>query len=194
MKIFINAKTRELCENIASALEEFSAELTLCSSDDEQNTDYSEYDTIIVSTPLRSDFGLNYTTDVASKTTAPIIVLVRADISGDVQQRLKFTGAFVLAKPFSKSALTQTIKTALVAKENINRLEQEKSSLSQQLKDTKIIDRAKCCLIEYLGLSENKAHRHIQKLAMDTRRSQREVAEDILRTYAAAPYPNDIYQ
>ncbi len=73
---------------------------------------------------------------------------------------------------------------ALVAKENINRLEQEKTELLGQLDDVKTIDRAKCCLIEYLNLTENQAHRHIQKLAMDTRRTQREIAEDILRTYS----------
>ena len=48
----------------------------------------------------------------------------------------------------------------------------------------KVIDRAKFCLIQYLNLSEEQAHRHIQKLAMDTRRTQRDIAEDILRTYS----------
>lgn len=184
MKIFINAKTYELCENIASAVTEFSDEITLCDSDEEQETNIESFDLIIVSTPLRSDYGLNYISRISERTNVPIIVLARADIAEDVQRRIRFTGAFVVGKPFSKSVLAQTIRTALVAKENINRLEQEKSTLSKQLQDTKIIDRAKCCLIEYLGLTENAAHRHIQKLAMDTRRSQREVADDILRTYS----------
>jgi len=35
-----------------------------------------------------------------------------------------------------------------------------------------------------LNLTENQAHRHIQKLAMDTRRTQREIADDILNTYS----------
>ena len=163
MKIFINAKTVELCSNILAAL---------------------EYDAIIVSTPLRSEFGLDFVANVSKKSTAPIIVLARADIAGDVQSRLKFTGAFVLEKPFQKSVLRQTIRTAVIAKENINRLINEKTELSKQLDDVRVIDRAKFCLIQYLNLTEEQAHRHIQKLAMDTRRTQREIAEDILRTYA----------
>lgn len=184
MKIFINAKTRELCENIASAVSEFSDEITLCGSDEEQEKKLDGFGLIIVSLPLRSDFGLNYIARISQRTNAPIIVLARADIAEDVQTRVKFTGAFVVGKPFSKSVLAQTIRTALVANENINSLKHENDALSKQLQDTKVIDRAKCCLIEYLGLSESAAHRHIQKLAMDTRRSQREVADDILRTYA----------
>ena len=185
MKIFINAKTVELCSNILAALEDTADSATLCFTDEQaENTDYSDYDAVIVSTPLRSEFGLEFVANLSKKCTAPIIVLARADIAGDVQSRLKFTGAFVLAKPFQKSVLQQTIKTAAVAKENINRLISEKSELSKQLDDVRVIDRAKFCLIQYLNMSEEQAHRHIQKRAMDTRRTQREIAEDILRTYA----------
>lgn len=185
MRIFINAKTEEICESIGAALEELSAEIVYCFDDEFAAADHiSEYDAIIVSTPLRSEFGLNFVAEASKISGAAIIVLARADIAEDVQSRIKFTGAFVLAKPFPKSVLAQTVKMAMVAKENINRLEQEKIELSKQLDDVKIIDRAKCCLIEYLNLTEKQAHRHIQKMAMDTRRSQREIAEDILRTYS----------
>ena len=185
MKLFINAKTEEICGNIAAALEELSAEVVCCFDDElEKSEDFSGYNAIIVSTPLRSEFGLNFVAEVSKKSDAAIVILARADIAEDVQNRIKFTGAFVIGKPFPKSSLAQSVKMALLAKENINRLEQEKSELSKQLDDVKVIDRAKCCLIEYLNLTENQAHRHIQKLAMDTRRTQREIAEDILRTYS----------
>lgn len=183
--IFINAKTRELCDSIAAALDEFEAEITTCCDDETAAAvDYGDFDVIIVSTPLRNDFGLNYIAEIYRKTNACIIALAKADIAQDVQNRIQFTGAFVLGRPFSKSALVQTIRVALLAKDNIRRLENEKSRLSQQLDDFKLIDRAKCCLIQYLNLTEAQAHRHIQKLAMDTRKTQREIAEDILRTYS----------
>lgn len=185
MRIFINAKTEDICGSISAALEELSAEIVCCYDDEHAAAeDFSEYDAIIVSTPLRSEFGLNFAAESSKKSGAAVVVLARADIAEDVQSRIKFTGAFVLGKPFPKSVLAQTVKMALVAKENMNRLEQEKTELLGQLDDVKIVDRAKCCLIEYLNLTENQAHRHIQKLAMDTRRTQREIAEDILRTYS----------
>lgn len=184
MNIFINAKTEELANSIASALEDFGADVRCCWDDETAAGDMSGYDAVIVSTPLRSEFGLNYIADLSRRTNGCIIVLAKTDIADDVQNRIKFTGAFVLARPFSKSALQQTIRVAQLAKESMARLEEEKSQLSKQLDDVKAIDRAKCCLIQYLNLTEKQAHRHIQKLAMDSRRPQREIAEDILKTYS----------
>lgn len=185
MKIFINAKTEESCKTVAAALSELSADTVLCCSDETAQTEeLSAYDAVVVSVPLRSEFGLDFVADASKRTSAPIIVLVRADIAEDVQGRIKFTGAFVLAKPFSKSVLTQTVRMAAVAKENIDRLEREKTELQGKLDDVRIVDRAKCCLIQYLNMTEEQAHKHILKMAMDTRRNQRETAEDILKTYS----------
>lgn len=184
MKIFINAKTEESCKTVAAALSEFS-ETVLCFTDETAAAEnFSAYDAVVVSVPLRSEFGLEFVAQTAKKTTAPIIVLARADIAEDVQGRIRFTGAFVLPKPFTKSGLIQTIRMASVAKENINRLEREKSELQGKLDDSRVINRAKCCLIQYLNMTEEQAHKHIQKMAMDTRRTQREVAEDVLKTYS----------
>ncbi|MCH5203464.1 MAG: ANTAR domain-containing protein [Oscillospiraceae bacterium] len=182
MKIFINAKTEDVCEDLREILSEFAQDFVLC-HDDKTQYDLGGCDAIVVSVPLRSEFGLNFVSDASKLTAAPIIVLARADIADDVQRRIRFTGAFVVEKPFKKSVLQNALKMAVLAKENINRLEDEKKELSKQLDDVKTIDRAKCCLIQYLNLTEEQAHRHIQKLAMDTRRSQREIAEDVLRTY-----------
>lgn len=185
MKIFINARSAETCDGIAAALDELNAEITPCLADEEaEAADMTAYDVVIISTPLRSEFGLNYAAQLYKRTNACIIVLAKMDVAEDVQNRIKFTGAFVLGRPFTKSMLVQTIRLAVVARENMHRLEQEKTELSRQLDDVKVIDRAKCCLIEYLNLTEKQAHRHIQKLAMDSRRPQRDIAEDILRTYS----------
>lgn len=186
MKIFVNAKTEQLCGSIAAALDESGAEVTLCFDDETANCDLSGYDVVIVSTPLRSEFGMNYIAGLARRTSACVIVLARTDIAEDLQNRISFTGAYVLSRPFSKSALSQTIKVALRAKDIIHRIEKEKDRLTKELDDTNVINRAKCCLIQYLNMTEEQAHRHIGKLAMDTRRTKREIAEDILRTYGGA--------
>lgn len=186
MQIFAVAKTDEAANGIGAALEDFCTEFTGFSDEREvfDNPALSECDAVVVSLPLKGEFGLDFTAELSKKSGAAIVVLARADIAEEVQRRIKFTGAFVIGKPFPKSVLANTVKLALLAKENMERLEKQNSELTKQLDDEKAINRAKCCLIEYLNLTENQAHRHIQKLAMDTRRSQREIADDILRTYA----------
>lgn len=186
MKIFAVARTEEAASGIGAALEEICTEFSGFSDEREalESLESSPCDAVVVSLPLKSEFGLDFTAELSKKSGAAIVVLARADIAEEIQRRIKFTGAFVIGKPFPKSVLANTVKMALLAKENIQRLERENDELTKKLDEEKAINRAKCCLIEYLNLTENQAHRHIQKLAMDTRRSQREIADDILRTYA----------
>ena len=45
------------------------------------------------------------------------------------------------------------------------------------------MNRAKCLLIEKLGLSEEQAHREMEKLAMDERLEKVELAKRIIKKY-----------
>lgn len=45
--------------------------------------------------------------------------------------------------------------------------------MQQKLQDIRIIDKAKCLLIQYSGLTEEEAHRYVEKQAMDRRLSRR---------------------
>ena len=49
--------------------------------------------------------------------------------------------------------------------------------------DIRMVNRAKWLLIDNLGMSEKDAHHYIEKRAMDSRQTRREVAEGIIRTY-----------
>ena len=45
----------------------------------------------------------------------------------------------------------------------------------------------KCILVEYLRMSEQQAHRYIEKQAMDMRTSKRNIAENILKNVQLIP-------
>ncbi len=187
MRIFVNARTQEVADSIAAALEGLNADITRCCDDDlAAAAELSEFDVVIVSTPLRSEFGLNFLADAHRRTQASLICLAKTDIAEELQRKVQFTGAYVLPRPFGKAALVQTVRMAQLAGENIRRLKDENDKLTRKLDDSKIISRAKCCLIQYLNLTEEQAQQHIVKLAMDTRRPKREIAEDILHTYGTA--------
>ncbi len=59
----------------------------------------------------------------------------------------------------------------------------ENRSLSQKIEDIGIIDRAKCVLIQVLHMTEEQAHKYIEKQAMNMRVPRRQVAEELLKTY-----------
>lgn len=185
MNILIAGKTEEICDSIAQLLLEFDCDniSIFTSGTIIRGVDISKFDSVIISTPLSDEFGLDLVADIAKDTKNGVVVLAKREIADEVQKKIRFTGAFVLPRPFNKALLIQTIKLAEVAHIGMAKLEEENRQLSQQLSDMKIVNRAKSMLMQYLNLTEEQAHRHIQKQAMDLRKTQRAVAEDILKTY-----------
>lgn len=185
MNILIAGKTEEICDSIAQLLLELDCDniSIFTSGTIIRGVDISKFDSVIISTPLSDEFGLDLVADIAKNTKNGVVVLAKREIADEVQKKIRFTGAFVLPRPFNKALLVQTIKLAEVAHIGMAKLEEENRQLSQQLSDMKIVNRAKSMLMQYLNLTEEQAHRHIQKQAMDLRKTQRAVAEDILKTY-----------
>lgn len=185
MNILIAGKTEEICDSIAQLLLELDCDniSTFTSGAIIRGVDISKFDSVIISTPLSDEFGLDLVADISKDAKNGIVVLAKREIADEVQKKIRFTGAFVLPRPFNKALLVQTIKLAEIAHIGMAKLEEENRQLSQQLSDMKIVNRAKSMLMQYLNLTEEQAHRHIQKQAMDLRKTQRAVAEDILKTY-----------
>lgn len=185
MNVLIAGKTGEICDSIAQLLIELDCDniSTFTSGAIIRGVDISKFDSVIISTPLSDEFGLDLVADISKDAKNGIVVLAKREIADEVQKKIRFTGAFVLPRPFNKALLIQTIKLAEIAHISMAKLEEENRQLSQQLSDMKIVNRAKSMLMQYLNLTEEQAHRHIQKQAMDLRKTQRAVAEDILKTY-----------
>ena len=59
----------------------------------------------------------------------------------------------------------------------------ENDRLKKSLVDIRLVNRAKCLLIEKLGLSEEAAHRELEKMAMDHRLEKVELAKRIIAKY-----------
>lgn len=185
MNVLIAGKTEEICDSIAQLLLELDCDniSTFTSGAIIRGVDISKFDSVIISTPLSDEFGLDLVADISKDAKNGIVVLAKREIADEVQKKIRFTGAFVLPRPFNKALLIQTIKLAEIAHIGMAKLEEENRQLTQQLSDMKIVNRAKSMLMQYLNLTEEQAHRHIQKQAMDLRKTQRAVAEDILKTY-----------
>ncbi len=84
-----------------------------------------------------------------------------------------------LMKPFQEEQLKITIDLAVHQFIELSNLQDEITALKESLETRKLVDRAKSLLISQ-GMKEPDAHRKIQKLAMDKRKSLKEVAEAIL--------------
>ncbi len=140
------------------------------------------FDAVFINTPLEKEFGLDLAA-FAAKQGSGVIISSASKNCGEIAGRIGGMNAFILPRPLNKNTLMQTFRFVLLAKDMQNELEEKNAALELKLKDVKLVDRAKCVLVEYLRISEADAHRQIQKRAMDMRVPQVVIAKDILKTY-----------
>ena len=85
-----------------------------------------------------------------------------------------------LVKPFQKKDLLPAIEMAASRFSELVTLEREVGDLTGRLEARKLVDRAKGRLQSEQAMSEPEAFRYLQRRSMDTRRSMRAVAQDVL--------------
>ncbi len=143
----------------------------------------SEYDLIIIDTPLPDELGDDLALHAAEATSAGIILIVNSDILLEVSANVEDEGVFVLPKPVAPEFFYQAAKLLTASRRRVMMLEDENKKLQQKISEIRLVDRAKCILIQYLNMTEAQAHRYIEKQAMDRRQSRVVTAQDILKTY-----------
>ena len=126
MNILIAGKTTEICESIAQLLSEQGDNniSSFTSGSIVRGVDVSEFDSVIISTPLSDEFGLDLVADISKDAKNGVVVLAKHEIADEVQRKLRFTGAFVLPRPFNKAMLIQTVKMAEIAHIGMAKLEE----------------------------------------------------------------------
>jgi response regulator NasT len=141
---------------------------------------YAEYDLIIINAPLQDDTGRELAADLSENWGSSIIMLLPGDVFEDVQQQMDAFGVVCLSKPLNRQLLLQALRIVLSVRKNIDRLKKENQKLNRRLLDLRTVNRAKIHLILSRKMTEDEAHRHIQKLAMERRVSPGSIAGEIL--------------
>lgn len=137
-------------------------------------------DLIIMDVKMPKLDGISAASQVAAERIAPVVMLT-AFSQRELIERARDAGAMAyLVKPFSITDLVPAIEMAVSRFAEISALEHEVSDLTERLEARKTIERAKAALQESLGISEPEAFAWIQRTAMDSRLSMREIAARVL--------------
>lgn len=143
----------------------------------------AEYTLAILNTPLGDEFGIEFAQDILEDHATGVVLIVKSELIDHVERQLEETTAFVVPKPINKTLLQQNIKFILNSRQKMQRLIEKNEKLKQKMDDLKLVYRAKLCLMGYLDMTEEQAHRYIQKHAMDMRLKPAEVAVNLIKTY-----------
>ena len=124
--------------------------------------------------------GLSAAEQIVAARIAPVVILT-AFSQRDLVERAREAGVMAyLVKPFQKKDLLPAIEMAASRFAELVALEREVGDLTGRLEARKLVDRAKGRLQTEHGMSEPEAFRFLQRRSMDTRRSMRAVAQDVL--------------
>ena len=176
-------KSRELLQTLMAPGSWACCKLCHSGSETRRTLGDGEWSLVIINAPLGADSGLEIAAEAAAHTPAGVILLVKADMADAVAARVEASGVMVVPKPVARQLFEQAMRCALAARNRLAALHQENRRLEKKLEEMRLVGRAKCMLMQYQGLTEQQAHRQIEKQAMDSRQTRGAVALEILDTY-----------
>lgn len=139
-------------------------------------------DIVIINTPLKDDFGTELALDLADGSSG-VLLLVKNELYDQICYKVEDSGVLTLGKPTSRQGFYSAVKLLTAMTARLSKLEKANHTLQEKMADIRVVNRAKWLLIEHHHMKEQDAHYFIEKQAMDTRLSRREVAENIIRSY-----------
>ena len=138
----------------------------------------SDFELIVVNAPLPDEFGHELCSSAVEKTDAGVVLLAKAAAAEQLLAPMSEQGVLLLSTLF-----LQAIHLAAASNHRLQLLRQENARMQEKIAQVRLVSHAKCCLVEREQMSEDAAHRYIEKRAMDTRRSRAEIAQEILDSY-----------
>lgn len=141
------------------------------------------YDFVIINAPLPDDPGTRFAIDACSKTGTVVLLLIRSEVYDEINAKVVSQGVFTLPKPIATQTLQQGLKWMASARERLRKLEQKATTIEEKMEEIRLVNRAKWILIEQLKMTEEEAHHHIEKQAMDRCVSRKEIALGLIKTY-----------
>lgn len=141
------------------------------------------YDIVMINAPLPDEFGGKLAVDVCSRSDGVALLFVPGEVYEQVYTKYTPYGVLTISKPTPAQTIKQYLSVCEAIRERLRRREKKNVSMESRMEEIRIINRAKWILIENLRMTEDEAHKYIEKQSMDTRVSKREVAENIIKTY-----------
>jgi len=110
---------------------------------------------------------------------APVVMVTAFSQAAYVEQAAAAGAMAYVVKPFSRTDILPAMALAAARFAETNALADEVADLTERLETRKIVDRAKGILMTR-GKSEPEAFKALQRLAMDRRKTLREIAEAVV--------------
>ena len=173
-----NSKTVEFIKS-AMPQDRFSPVRVLSSANDARRTLLNtNVDIVIIHTPLTDEFGTRFAQDISQDYATAVIV--KPELFEKVAYKLEPYGVVTLPSTLYRSLMCQTMMLLSSSVIKMNKLKEDSKKLREKLHEVRTLTRAKSLLISEKDMTEEQAHRYIEKKAMDSGQRKIAVAKAII--------------
>ena len=133
-----------------------------------------------------ADSGDGYDTDFAiniADSYSTILLLVPNEHFDEISYRVEGYGILTITKPFEPFYFYNMVKITIAVQYKVQVLSSQTTKLKVKMEEIKLVNRAKMLLMSNMNMSEQEAHRYIEKEAMDRGMKRTAISEEIIRTY-----------
>ena len=133
-----------------------------------------------------ADSGDGYDTDFAiniADSYSTILLLVPNEHFDEISYRVEGYGILTITKPFEPFYFYNMVKIAIAVQYKVQVLSSQTTKLKVKMEEIKQVNRAKMLLMQNMNMTEQEAHRYIEKEAMDRGMKKTAISEEIIKTY-----------
>ena len=142
------------------------------------------YDFVIVNAPLTDEFGTRLCMDISGTSGTVAVIFAPAEVYDEIIYKYTPYGIFVIKKPVSQQTVVQSLSLLISARERLRLVEKKAGKAENKLEEIRVVNKAKWFLIDNEDMSENDAHKYIEKAAMDSGISKKQAAQIIIEKYS----------
>ncbi len=126
--------------------------------------------------------GTDFAVDISSYTST-ILLLAPTQFFDQISYKVEPYGILTITSPFDQFYFYNMIKIAIAVQYKVQVLSSQTIKLKEKMEEIRLVNRAKMLLMQNQGMTEQEAHRFLEKQAMDRSMKRIAVANEIIKQY-----------
>ncbi|MBR1724598.1 MAG: ANTAR domain-containing protein [Ruminococcus sp.] len=139
-----------------------------------------DFDLVFITVPLPDENGVSFSIDLCTEKGCVAALFVASEYYEQIFSHVSPYGVYVLPRPLPTQLVSQALDWMQSTRERLRGLEKKSSSLEQKMQEIRTINRAKWLLISERSMTEEQAHKYLERAAMDRCVTKLTIAEEII--------------
>lgn len=141
------------------------------------------YDFVIINAPLTDEFGSRLSMDAGTSPGTIAVLFAVSELYEEIVHKTAPHGVFIIKKPAPATVIRQSLSLLISARERLRAAEKKAGKAQSKIEEIRVVNKAKWFLIDNEDMSENDAHKYIEKAAMDAGVTKKQAAQIIIEKY-----------